>query len=945
MFKNLRKIVLGLLAVCLTGALGAGVAFGIEAHAEETVASVKAFKSTQINLNESITVRYNLTVPAGYTGAEMTFTVGEGGSPITAEPKTGLTEGQNITFELKNIGPQNMADKITATVTFTGKNGETGVETYVETYETSVKKYCQTLLKNAAAGKADRIDAQEKFDALKTLASSLLVYGDEAQKYVGKEATSTTGLTVAQKNAALKAQASSSDLSFSGEAYKGLLWSGATLWFGNKVNLIYYFKADSALQAQGALGVKVGESFIEAQVGETVDGYTEYSATYEGLSVTEFDSVIGARVAYKTTDGVVTEVGKTANYSVKSYVLRAPEADKALAEAAYSYGVAAKAYTEALGNTEAPANFGEMLEKGYGVSYNTELLVDYGTKLGSNFVYHTAYDGKNIFTLASASGADKTISRLNAKTYAVEATSAEIGDISEQNVAMFVKDGYIYVVCAEYKMVTNSEGKQVKSFTGNYYFKKLPTNFTAGANAEDATFTFGSITTYQGIAYDEAKGYAVLSGNKIYYFDKQFAQVGEAVSIPATQTAVKRNGTVVSVGSIVKDNGKRLFTDGKYVYINYWGGNTVTPSLRIYDWNGNLVGIQIVPVSSDVHQRQDDSFHIQSAVMINDELYFTILSWGTPGNSALFKTTFTATLKNSVGEYYELADKTINLDNADFTRVTGNGLSEFDHGFATKGNYGYISSSASATQINVTKFDLTTKTTLGYMSVSVGTITGTQKWNLKSRLFIYGENIYVVCENNKKIYGGSLSAFATDGSAKMTEVTGFFGNVSNVETVTYNEAKDMFVARVGQKLYVGKKDSLKEVATLPWTGSYTGLYSDSDYIYILAENGAGYGTVKMAIYTWDGKSVTNGWYDNALKISKAFDNNNVQGMSVANGKVYFLICQWGSSTKVDENGEKIPQTNEDGSVKKDKDGNVVYQTEYSSGAYVVSGYLDTSKIA
>lgn len=926
MFKNLRKIVLGLLAVCLTGALGVGVAFGIEAHAEEAVASVKAFKSTQINLNESITVRYNLTVPAGYTGAEMTFTVGEGGSPITAEPKTDLTEGQDITFELKNIGPQNMADKITATVTFTGKNGETGVETC----KMSVKEYCQTLLKNAAAGKADRIDAQEKFDALKTLASSLLVYGDEAQKYIGKEATSTTGLTVAQKNAALKAQASSSDLSFSGEAYKGLLWSGATLWFGNKVNLIYYFKADSALQAQGMLGVKVGESFIEAQVGETVDGYTEYSATYEGLSVTEFDSVIGARVAYKTTEGVVTEVGKTANYSVKSYVLRAPEADKALAEAAYSYGVAAKAYTEALENTKAPANLGEMLEKGYGVSYNTELLVDYGTKLGSNFVYHTAYDGKNIFTLASASGAKKRVSRLNAETYAVEATSAEIGDISEQNVAMFVKDGYIYVVCAD---------------SNNYYFKKLPTNFTAGANAEDATFTFGSLTTYQGIAYDEAKGHAVLSGNKIYYFDKQFVQVGEAVSIPATQIAYDKDGNAKSVGTIVKDSGKRLSADSEYIYVNYWGGNTVTPSLLVLDWNGNIIGRQIVNVSSDLHQREDSKLHIQSALVIGKELYFTILSWGTPGNSALFKTTFAATLKNSVGEYYELADKTINLDNADFTRVTGNGLSEFDHGFATKGNYGYISSSASATQINVTKFDLTTKTTLGYMSVSVGTITGTEKWNLKSRLFIYGENIYVVCENNKKIYGGSLSAFATDGSAKMTEVTDFFGNLSNVETVTYNEAKDMFVARVGQKLYVGKKDSLKEVATLPVTGLYTGLYSDSDYIYILAENSAGYGTVKMAIYTWDGKSVTNGWYDNALKISKAFDNNNVQGMSVANGKVYFLVCQWGSSTKVDENGEKIPQTNEDGSVKKDKDGNVVYQTEYSSGAYVVSGYLDTSKIA
>ena len=927
MFKNLRKIVLGLLAVCLTGALGAGVAFGVEAHAEETVASVKAFKSTQINLNESITVRYNLTVPAGYTGAEMTFTVGEGGSPITAEPKTDLTEGQDITFELKNIGPQNMADKITATVTFTGKNGETGVETC----EMSVKEYCQTLLKNAAAGKADGIDAQEKFDALKTLASSLLVYGDEAQKYVGKEATSTTGLTVAQKNAALKAQASSSDLSFSGEAYKGLLWSGATLWFGNKVNLIYYFKADSALQTQGTLGVKVGESFIEAQVGETVDGYTEYSATYEGLSVTEFDSVIGARVAYKTTEGVVTEVGKTANYSVKSYVLRAPEADKALAEAAYSYGVAAKAYTEALGNTEAPADLGEMLEKGYGVTCNTERVVDYSDKkLGGKFVYASTTDGTYVYFLAGSAATAVTITKYDVVSNTKVATSAVIGDISEQNVAMFVKDGYIYVVCAD---------------SNNYCFKKLPTNFADKATSEGATLTFGSLTTYQGIAYDEAKGYAVLSGDKIHYFDKQFNQIGEAVTIPTTQTAYDKDGKPKSVGTIVKDSGKRLSADGKYIYVNYWGGNTVTPSLLVLDWNGNIIGRQIVNVSSDLHQREDSNLHIQSALVIGKELYFTILSWGSPVGSALFKTTFTATLKNSVGEYYELADKTINLDNADFTRVTGNGLSEFDHGFATKGNYGYISSSASATQINVTKFDLTTKTTLGYMSVSVGTTTGTEKWNLKSRLFIYGENIYVVCENNKKIYEGSLSAFATDGSAKMTEVTGFFGNLSNVETVTYNEAKDMFVARAGQKFYVGKKDSLKEVATLPLTGLYTGLYSDSDYIYILAENAAGYGTVKMAIYTWDGKSVTNGWYDNALKISKAFDNNNVQGMSVANGKVYFLVCQWSSSTKVDENGEKIPQTNEDGSVKKDAKGNIVYQTEYSSGAYVVSGYLDTSKIA
>ena len=48
--------------------------------------------------------------------------------------------------------------------------------------------------------------------------------------------------------------------------------------------------------------------------------------------------------------------------------------------------------------------------------------------------------------------------------------------------------------------------------------------------------------------------------------------------------------------------------------------------------------------------------------------------------------------------------------------------------------------------------------------------------------------------------------------------------------------------------------------------------------------------------------------------------NNVQGMSVANGKVYFLVCQWGGGTT---------------------DAGIYVST----GAYVVSGYLDTSKIA
>lgn len=622
MFKNLRKIVLGLLAVCLTGALGAGVAFGVEAHADEAVASVKAFKSTQINLNESITVRYNLTVPAGYTGAEMTFTVGEGGSPITAEPKTDLKEGQNIPFELKNIGPQNMADKITATVTFTGKNGETGVETY----EMSVKEYCQTLLKNAAAGKADGIDAQEKFDALKTLASSLLVYGDEAQKYIGKEASSTTGLTVAQKNAALKAQASSSDLSFSGEAYKGLLWSGATLWFGNKVNLIYYFKADSALQAQGALGVKVGESFIEAQAGETVDGYTEYSATYEGLSVTEFDSVIGARVAYKTTDGVVTEVGKTANYSVKSYVLRAPEADKALAEAAYSYGVAAKAYTEALGNTE-----------------KTQITISTGE--------YFEYNGN--LTLA-----DMTVNKIEghisnyAKSIATDGNygfvSSAHWDSNETSVVYVVKFDLNTNKELGYAKVPGKIGVACWSASQDLFVYKNNLYFVSGDNKTVYEIAISDIDS-TGKEMNKVESFFKSNGGTIYADAATYDASSDSFAV--------RQGHDVYVGSkdnLVKkftlDNEERsIYADENYIYAfakTHNSDNVSAPvTLRIFTWNGveKTVGWQqtgIEPMNGAVYNE------IPGMFAVSGKVYFLVCQFGevknTDGTTAVEATAYIA---------------------------------------------------------------------------------------------------------------------------------------------------------------------------------------------------------------------------------------------------------------------------------------------------------------
>ena len=871
MFKNLRKIVLGLLAVCLTGALGAGVAFGVEAHAEETVASVKAFKTTQINLNESITVRYNLTVPAGYTGAEMTFTVGEGGSPITAEPKTGLTEGQNITFELKNIGPQNMADKITATVTFTGKNGETGVETY----EMSVKEYCQTLLKNAAAGKADRIDAQEKFDALKTLASSLLVYGDEAQKYVGKEATSTTGLTVAQKNAALKAQASSSDLSFSGEAYKGLLWSGATLWFGNKVNLIYYFKADSALQAQGALGVKVGESFIEAQVGETVDGYTEYSATYEGLSVTEFDSVIGARVAYKTTEGVVTEVGKTANYSVKSYVLRAPEADKALAEAAYSYGVAAKAYTEALG-VEAKS-VGDILASNKNATSSVDKILGYEDFVGKQIVRAITSDGENIYAYGIT-----FVARYNLETK--ETVIAKATSIAHND-----DKSSIFIVGDELFMGAR----------GNY--SKINKNFTVEDSVQSATLTFGSLGSDIGVTYTEGKGYAVFNTktttvgtsttytDEIYVFNGNFEQ-GISFTISGSQLAKQYDGTTVSGYSA-----RRIASDENYIYVNYAGKGAVAPSIAVYDWSGKKIATKVF--SNDVSglTLKNDGCFVSGIAPIGNKLYFSVLKWSGGDGTALFELSLNEILL-TLGEKAELGDEVVATTEkvVDFGTFNGNLV----YASAIKDNDIYIFSGNNAKEAYIARYNLGTKTTVKSATPAKNDSIAEGRLSM----FIKDGYVYVYTSVGNSFYKLKLDF---EENAEIATENISFGEMTNYNGVSYSDKNGFAVWGTDNKVYFYDKQgnavsntvdvpsslvTKKHDGTSITASSVKRLFCDDNYVYL---EYAQKGVVCPSIYVvdWSGNVKGSFIIDNADG-GIASDSGFIGGVMAVDDGLYFMVMRW-----------------------------------------------------
>lgn len=879
MLKKFKTVfVAALAAVCLGAGVGAFTAQPVSAEAANADA---CFKSASVSLEKDVTVRYYLTVPEGYTAAKMTFAVGEG-TEAAASLKTGLQAGETVTFDCEGLTAYDMTKNITASVTFMETEAEGAAQITGVKNDFSVAAYCSALLKDFAALEDGGVDTQAKYDALKTLVSNLLAYGDTAQAYFGKTVDSTAELTVAQKNALLTADVTATDFALTGETYTGLGWTGATLRFGNTLDLVYKFKTTAEVAALGTLGVKVNGKFVAAELESQADDY----AAYYPLSVTDIDEVLSARVAYKSGE-TVTEIGKTASYSVKSYVyamLQNSESEqmKALASAAYAYGVAAKAYTAELKNTASTfESIGATLEKGETLSTSITKIDGYNSSLfgGGQYCYHFASDGTYLYVVAGTNASSVKISRYDLTAKTVVANSEAVALNSEQNVAMFVKDGYVYLYTAS-------------------GFKKLATGFASGTAFEAANLSFGSLTEYQGVAYDSAKGWVVLSQNVLYYYDDNFNQTA-SVSVPVTQTSKRFDGSSVSAGNIVKDSGKRLFADGNYVYVHYWGGNSVTPTIIAYDWTGARIGSVLIPNS--VHERTGNGQHLESITLVGDDLYFGICGWQNgPGGSAIFKTTLGVenNVSVQVGEAYEM-NGDLMLAESSYSKISGNGAAGgYVHGFAVDGAFGYAAFTTGqkgSLKINLVKFALADGASVGYAIADLAELTDVDPWSINQEIFVYGDNVYLSCWNNGKIYSVGKNAFTAEGTA-MTETTGFFGGITTAANgVAYSEERGEFAVRSGNKLYVGKKDSLTLVnGSLASATTYAGLYADDNYIYVLAENARGEAdTLAVAIYDWEGNAVTDGYYS-SLTVFSAGSSNNIQGMATKNGNVYFLVCQWGN---------------------------------------------------
>ncbi len=234
-------------------------------------------------------------------------------------------------FDLPDIAPHQMNDKITATLYATKDD----VLCLGETVEYSIKEYCYNILAN-----------NSNDTKLRTLIVDLLNYGAKSQEYVGYKVNSYVN---ADLTATQKAWGTSGDRNlvsvlktdYATVANPSVKWKGAGLNLKESVGMRFRFETDSL----DGITVKVVSGGEEWTLGSenfetTINGHYVF---FEGLSVAQMSDEVFV-TAYK--NGVA--VSNTLRYSIESYANAKLDSDDSvlvdLVKAMMRYGDSAKKY-------------------------------------------------------------------------------------------------------------------------------------------------------------------------------------------------------------------------------------------------------------------------------------------------------------------------------------------------------------------------------------------------------------------------------------------------------------------------------------------------------------------------------------------------------------------------------------------------------------------------
>ena len=293
--------------------------------AEDAGATKGDFVSCSISLGTDITVNYkvrisdslvrldadgntaNVSVKFTFTGVNTRESEVKG---TKLKDSKGNAVADMYLFRFTGVNPQCMGDVLSAQLVIDGTAD-------AKAKDMTVKDYCMELIKGST-------DAH-----LINLVKDLLVYGREAQKYVGYR---TDKLVVDNDFAGTTFDALKSDSKYHAKnTLETTKFKSGTLYFDNTNKLMFRFITDSIDNLKVTINDK--------EVTPVADGDT-YVVMTDSIAATGFDDIYTVKLILND------ETVSTLECSVKAYVYQMQNNSKmsAFANATYAYGLSAKRY-------------------------------------------------------------------------------------------------------------------------------------------------------------------------------------------------------------------------------------------------------------------------------------------------------------------------------------------------------------------------------------------------------------------------------------------------------------------------------------------------------------------------------------------------------------------------------------------------------------------------
>lgn len=301
---------------------------------------------------------------------------------------------------------------------------------------------------------------------------------------------------------------------------------------------------------------------------------------------------------------------------------------------------------------------------------------------------------------------------------------------------------------------------------------------------------------------------------------------------------------------------KRIQADDNYIYAITNSNDTRKICVNVYDYNGNILTSYTFE-NEKILPSVTKNFNVSNILFLNNKLYVSALTWGSPTYSGLYEATINDyKLDRSLGEYIEInknSGKENAFDGYRYTTKTHSGLVQ---GVVAHGGYVYYSytnDSTNKTTTIVRSNPFTNDWKAGASTINLGrdNITSdSEKYDDAGRILFYNDQLWVVKYKSKELIGVDKDTLVANGKPLTFDKLG-----TNIKDVKFNEFNNMFIV-YGADNYIYYFDTnlnLIEKTSIKVDG--TTIHVDDNYIYV-SNKTTGKQYLATSIYSYSGEKIS-----------------------------------------------------------------------------------------